>query len=82
LIKSSLNPQYISGIVSLTPTAVSLLTPVPAAPTPLLIPINNIGSVKDDQPGGEECGVSVTAELQPLAGSCGTIRKVASEEMP
>jgi len=58
------------------------MTPVPAAPTPLLTPTSNIGPVKDVQLGGEECDVSATAKMQTLARGCGVISKAVAEEMP
>jgi len=67
--------------LSPTPTSVSSLMPVPAAPTQLLIPANRIGS-KLEPLKGEECDVSVTPELQPLDRSCGAISKAAAAEMP
>jgi len=62
MTKSSLNPQYLPGITSHTPAAVSSLTPVPAALTPLIIPQQYLRSIMDDQQGGDKCGVSVTTD--------------------
>jgi len=97
LIKSSPNSQFVPRIASPTPIAVSSPTPVPVAPTQLITPLRYLRSVKPEPAGGDErdvstdtscdtssneCDISVTKGLSPLAGSCGAVSTAATEEMP